>query len=178
MKPEIKSKLESIFSYSFFRSVGKPLPASVMSVNTWPAAAKMCRSHKWETCQLMAGNALHGKIEARYPEDRVNHSFWHRFQEWGPLSDELRPLILSFVDGLLNKVPLQDKALKNIRDALSWDIMAICIEYEYRDLVEPFFYIPVVEPWYAAGHFPCGWDGDEFPDAWDGIICGGQLMVF
>ena len=72
----------------------------------------------------------------------------------------------------------QDKALKNVRDALSWDIMAICIEHDYVDIVEPFFYVPVVEPWYAAGHFPCGWDGDEFPDNWDGIIRGGQLMVF
>ena len=178
MKPQIKSKFESILGYPFFQSVGKPLPTSATSLKSWPAAAKMCGSRKWGTCQLMARNALQGKIEARYPEDTVSHRFWHRFQEWGPLSDELRPLILSFVDGLLTKFPLQDKALKNVRDALSWDIMAICIEHDYVDIVEPFFYVPVVEPWYAAGHFPCGWDGDEFPDNWDGIIRGGQMKVF
>jgi hypothetical protein len=38
--------------------------------------------------------------------------------------------------------------------------------------------MPVVEPWYAKGHFPCGWDGDEFSDRWDGVVKGGQLMVF
>lgn len=168
MKPEIKSKLESVFSYPFFQSVGKPLPAFITSVSNWPAAAKMCRSHKWETCQLMARNAL----------QRFTETNWNRSEEWNPLSDELRPLILSFVDSLLSTFPLKDRALKNVRDALSWDIMLICFEQEYRDLVKPFFYIPVVEPWYAAGHFPCGWDGDEFPAAWDGIIRGGQLMVF
>lgn|ERR1039458_3726145 len=178
MKSEIKSKLDEVFSYPFFQSVGKPLPASVTSMSSWSAAAKMCRSHKWETCQLMARNTLQGKIEARYPEDTVNHSFWHRSEEWNPIVKELRPLVHSFVDGLLPKFPLQDKALKNVRDAVSWDIMLICLEQEYRDLVKPFFYIPFVEPWYAAGHFPCGWDGDEFPDAWDGVIRDGQLMVF
>jgi hypothetical protein len=178
MKPETKSKLEGVLGYPFFQSVGKTLPASVTAVNGWSAAAKMCRSHKWETCQLMARNALQGKIEARYPEDTVNHSFWHRFQEWNPIVTELRPLVHSFIDGLLPQFPLQDKALKNVKDAISWDIMFICLEYEYRDIVKSFFFVPVVEPWYAAGHFPCGWDGDEFPDSWDGIIRGGQLMVF
>jgi hypothetical protein len=87
-------------------------------------------------------------------------------------------MVLAFVDDLLGRFPLKDKALKNVRDALSWDIMFICLEHEYSDLLSPFFYIPIVEPWYAAGHFPCGWDGDEFPDRWDGMVNGGQLMVY
>jgi hypothetical protein len=91
---------------------------------------------------------------------------------------ELRPIILSFVDGLLPKIPVSEKGRKNVRDALSWDIMLICLEHEYRDVTEPFFYIPLLDPWYAAGHFPCGWDGDEFPDDWDGGTRFGQLMVF
>jgi hypothetical protein len=178
MKPGVKSKLESVFAYPFFQSVGKPLPASVTKIDNWPAAAKMCRSQKWATCKLMARNALQRRIEARYPEDTVNHQFWHRMQEWNRISDELRPLILSFVDTLLPNIPVSEKGHKNIRAALSWEIMFICFEEEYRDVIEPLFYIPFVEPWYAAGHFPCGWDGDEFPDAWDGVIAGGQLMVY
>lgn len=175
MKLSTKKKFECLLSYPFFQVVGEALPPSVTPISSWPAAAKMCRSKKWATCQLMARNALQGAIEARYPE---GIQFWHRMQEWNPLSDELRPLILSFVDDLLSKFPLKGNTLKNVRDALSWDLMAICIEHEFRDLVKPFFYIPVVEPWYAAGHFPCGWDGDEFPNNWDQTIRGGQLMVF
>ena len=110
--------------------------------------------------------------------DRIQKKSWDRAQEWGPLSDELRPLILSFVDGLLAEFPLQGKALKNVRDSLSWDIMLICFEEAYVDMFQPFFYLPILEPWYAAGHFPCGWDGDEFTDEWDGVVRGGQLMVY
>ena len=169
MKHEVQAKLDSIFSYPFFQSVGTPLPASVTPLKSWPAAAKMCRSHKWETCQLMARNTLQRSTEKLS---------WHRSEEWNAIVRELRPSIRAFIDSLLAKFPLQDKALKNVKEALSWDITFICLEHEYRDIVSPIFYIPAVEPWYAAGRFPCGWDGDEFPDAWDGIIRGGQLMVF
>jgi hypothetical protein len=56
--------------------------------------------------------------------------------------------------------------------------MAICIETEYRDLVEPVFAIPYLDTWYATGHYPCGWDGEEFPENWDGVIRDGWLIVF
>lgn len=169
MSPNVKTKFETVCSYPFFQSVGRPLPLSVTPVLSWPAASGECHSLKWRNSKLMARNTLFRMVQEKS---------WTRRQEWGPLSDELRPLILSFVDGLLPKFPLQGKALKNIRDSLSWDIMLICFEEEYKDLTVPFFYIPVVEPWYAAGHLPCGWDGDEFPEGWDGVVQGGQLMVF
>jgi hypothetical protein len=169
MKLEVKTKLDEIFNYPFFENVGKPLSPTVTPLKSWAAAAKMCRSYKWETCQLMARNLLQ-RLTEKLP--------WQRAEEWNPLSDELRPLILAFVDSLLVRFPLKDKALKNVRDALSWDIMLICFEHSYTDVIKPPFYIPIVEPWYVAGHFPCGRDGDEFPDRWDGIIKGGQLMVF
>jgi hypothetical protein len=178
MKSEAKSKLDSIFNYPFFQSVGKPLPSTVTRLNSWSAAARMCRSHKLETCQLMARNALQRKIESRYPEDKINHYFWHRFQEWNPLVQEIRPLVHSFIDALLPKIPVPQNDLVGIKNDLSWNITAICLEASFEDIVKPIFYVPVVEPWYASGHFPCGWDGDEFPSNWDGVIRGGQLMVF
>ena len=178
MKPEVKAKLDTIFTYPFFSSVGKPLPPSVSRVKTWPQAAKTCGFLKWSNSQLMARNAIQRRIQARYPEDTVNNYFWHRFQEWNSLGEELRPVIDSFVETLLPKIPLKDKNLKNVKDDLLWDIFFICLECNFADIVKPVFYIPVIEPWYATGHFPCGWDGDEFPSSWDGIIRGGQLIVF
>jgi hypothetical protein len=116
MKLEVKTKLDEIFNYPFFENVGKPLSPTVTPLKSWAAAAKMCRSYKWETCQLMARNLLQ-RLTEKLP--------WQRAEEWDPLSDELRPLILAFVDSLLVRFPLKDKALKNVRDALSWDIMLI-----------------------------------------------------
>ena len=190
MKPRVKQKLDQIFSYPFFESVGKPLPPTVSSVKTWAQAAKSCGFLKWGNNQLMARNALQGQIESRYPEDRVNHFFWHRFQEWNPIVQEVRPVIHAFTDDLLTKIPIKDKGLKNIRNSVSWDMMFICLEIEYSDIVNPIFSLPYLDPWYASGHFPCGWDGDQFAhdfetgnetiffDGWSDLSRHGKLIVF
>jgi hypothetical protein len=178
MTPVVKAKLDSILTYPFFSAVGQPLPSAVSSVNTWPKAAKTCGFVKWSNSQLQAGNALHARIVSRYPEDRDRHYFWHRSQEWNPLCQELRPVIVSFVRSLVRELPLNDNDRKKVSDNINWDLLSICLEAHYQDIVKPIFYIPYLEPWYAAGHFPCGWDGDEFPEEWDGVIRGGQLIVF
>jgi hypothetical protein len=85
---------------------------------------------------------------------------------------------LPFVDSLLPKSAIPEKLLKKMKPRLSWDIMFICLEIEYSDIVKPFFYLPLLDPWYASGHLPCGWDGQEFPDDWDGVIREGKLIVF
>jgi hypothetical protein len=169
LKPTVKKAFDRVLSYPFFQSVGQPVPASVTKVNSWKHAAKICRSKAWEECGRVSTNLL-----AR----TVAEKDWYRGNEQNGIADELRPLILAFVDSLLGRFPLDDKGMANVRAVLSWDIMFVCLESEYSDLVEPRFYVPVVEPWYASGHFPCGWDGDEFPDNWDGVVRGGKLMVF
>jgi hypothetical protein len=117
----------------------------------------------------MARNALQ-----RFTEKEL----WHRTEEWNPLAEELRLLIGSFVESLLSKNLIPDIFVDLTRHHLCWDIMLICFELEYRDMVDPFFSLPLLDPWYAAGHFPCGWDGKEFPAGWDGKIREGKLIVF
>ncbi|EEF58748.1 hypothetical protein [Pedosphaera parvula] len=169
MRPEIRLKFESILSYPFFQAVGKPLPPSITSVKSWPVAVKEGNSRKWENCRLAARNAL---------QEAVQRKSWERLQDWNPLADELRPLILSFVDTMLTTAPVPESYREKLRHELTWDIMFICLEEEYKDLVEPLLHIPQLDGWYAAGHFPCGWDEAEFPDHWDGIIRSGRVMVF
>lgn len=169
MKSNAQTKLGTLFQYPFFCAVGQPLPSSVTSVNNWRAAAKLSGSQKWGVCQIMARNRLQRLVEERA---------WHRWAEWNPLLEEIRPVIDSFLDSMLPKTSVPEKSIAKIKNNLRWDIMFMCLESYYEDIIEPFFYIPIVEPWYAAGHFPCGWDGDEFPDSWDGVIQGGQLIVF
>ena len=178
MTPVVKAKLDSILKYPFFSAVGQPLPSTVTRVDTWPRAAKTCGVLKWENCQLQARNALQRRITARFPEDTVKHYFWHRLQEWNPLVDELRPLLRSSIDSLLTRVPLKGATGHIVKANVLSDLQRICMETHYQDIVKPVFYIPCLDPWYAAGHFPCGWDGDEFPEQWDGVIHGGQLIVF
>jgi hypothetical protein len=53
------------------------------------------------------------------------------------------------------------KLPKCFLDTVGWDMIAICQELEFADLVPPRFFAERAK-WYLAGHFPCGWEGD-FP---------------
>jgi len=175
MTPVVKAKLDSIFKYPFFSAVGQPLPSNVSKVENWLQAAKTSGFLKWKNSKLQARNALQRGITDKFPKPGM----WERMQEWNPLVDELRPPIIEpFVETLLRKIPLQPKQLESVRYALRSDLNLICLETHYQDIVKPIFFVPYLDPWYAAGHFPCGWDGDEFPEQWDGVIRGGQLIVF
>ncbi len=174
MTPVVKAKLDSILRYPFLGAAGRPLPANVSKVDTWLSAANTCGFIKWKNSQLQARNALQRGITDQFPK----LGMWERLQEWNPLVDELDSLIDPFVEDLMLRIPLKGKGLKNVNDSIRWDLGLICLETYYQDIVKPIFYVPCLEPWYAAGHFPCGWDGDEFPEQWDGVMRGGQLIVF
>lgn len=175
MKQVVRAKLDSILKYPFFNSVGQGLPPTVSKVDTWLQAAKSCGFLKWKNSKLSARNALQDGITSQFPKPGM----WERMQEWNSVVAELRPPIIEpFVESLLHKIPLKGNHLENVRYALRSDLMVICLETHYQDIVKPIFHTPYLDPWYAAGHFPCGWDGDEFPEQWDGVIRGGQLIVF
>ena len=169
MKLEVREKLNAVFNYPFFRSCGQPLPPTVTKVPNWEIAVRECTSQKWENCRLMARNALQ-----RLSEERD----WNRSNQWNPITDELRPVINGFVADLISRNHESKWITEKLKNDLRWDIMFICLEREYQDVVEPLFYLPYLDPWYSSGHLPCGWDGDEFPDFWDGVIRDGRLMVF
>ena len=198
MKPSIHSKLDSIFGYPFFKSVGERLPPTVKSVNSWSIAMKHATARNWENCRLQARNTLDQMLayrgrDAGDKNEQLRH--WERRNEWGPLVDELRPVIRSFLDTALAKTSVPDTFVEKIKVELSWDIMFICLEQEFRDLVKPPFHLPLLDPWYASGHFPCGWNGKQFPERWpekelpyldakrigelwDDAVREGRIMVF
>ena len=173
MKPDIQLKHDSNFSYPFFRTVGRPVPSHLSHLDNCHEAAKSGSTKKWKACHIMARN------DAMVAADWLKKMAVNGYKIGIWLSKRSRPIIHTFVDKLIAGLPVTDKSKFDLKHDLSWDFMFICLEYEYRDVVEPLFtFIPVVDPWYAAGHFPCGWDGDEFPDGWDGVVQGGQLIVF
>jgi hypothetical protein len=169
MRRETRAKFDSVLSYPFFQACARPLEGDVVRVGSWPVALKEANSRIWENCRLMARTALFNFVQLRN---------WERTTEWDPIADEMRPQIVSFVESLLPLSSVPPDLHPKIRHELSWDIMLICFEYHYRDVVEPIFHLPYLDAWYATGHFPCGWDGEEFPEGWDGVIRGGRLMVF
>jgi hypothetical protein len=169
VKHQVEAKLRTICGYPFFHAVGKPINASNPAIENWSNAINFYNSSKWKNCCLMARNALQRKVEQKS---------WERSQEWNNLAEDLYPHIALFVSSLVRGHSIPDKFNSIVIPRLSWDIMGICFECEYMDLIEPFFFIPLLEPCYAAGHLPCGWDGEEFPNSWDGIIREGKLIVY
>jgi len=169
MSPSIRAKLDTIFAYPFFQSVGRPLPATVKAVDSWGAAVREATSRKWENCRLQARNVLSELLGFRERDmadkaEALRH--WQRREQWNPLVKELRPLIRSFVDALHLRTGIEAELAEKIKSDLSWDITGMCLEEEYKDLEQPPFFLPYLDPWYAAGHFPCGWDGKQFPERW------------
>ncbi len=169
MKPEVEAKLEAVFKYPFFQSCGGPAPKTVTAMQSQHAAIKECCSLKWENCRLEARNALF---------DYVQRKCWDRAQDWNPLAEELRPVIVSFTATLVSRASFPQAFHTKLKNVLAWDIMATCFEQAFSDLRKPIFFIPLLDYWYAAGRLPCGWDGEEFPEHWDGVTRRGRLMVF
>jgi len=162
-------KFKEICSYPILASVGQPVDGVVTQVNDWTQATTMCTSQKWERCIIRARNALQRSLETRY---------WERLQEWGPIADLLRPQIVSFVGSKVPNSSVPSSYVKTVSDQVAWDILFICLEYGYRDIVPPMFYVPFIDPWYALGHFPCGWEGQEIPENWDRTTLNGRMVIF
>jgi hypothetical protein len=164
-----KAKLEEITSYPLLKFVGTPLSGDVKTVPTWETAARECKSDNWQRCCIMGRNVLQ-----RLTEQRA----WDRSDRWDEYVEAIRPRIVSCVEDLRSVVTAPVSIFEKVRHNIAWNLLFICLEAEYSDVVEPIFFIPYVDKWYQCGHFPCGWNGLPFPDGWDGIIRGGNVIVF
>ena len=169
MTQETIDRLELVLTYPFLESCGKQMYANITPLKNWVVAATECGSRRWSNCQLIARNSLCRIVEERASE---------RAKLWNSTVTQLRPRIVDFTDSLTSISELPVTLRRAVSGSISWDILFICMEFEYRDVVEPIFFIPYIEPWYKEGHFPCGWDGPEFPEVWDGVVREGRLMVY
>jgi hypothetical protein len=169
MNEQICQKIEAIREYPFFQCVGAGLPSTVHAVDNWQEAIVQATSRKWENCRLMARNAF---------QDTLAKRAWDRTKEWNPLIDEVRPILVQFFDELLLSVSVPTHFRDKLKREMVWDFLGICVESQFKNSVKPLFYVPMIEPWYVAGRFPCGWDGMEFPDNWEGVVRDGRIMVF
>ena len=174
MKPRVQAKFDQIRSYPFFENVGQSLPDSVEPVGSWLEAAKECARLKWSNSLLMARNAIQKRVEDQYPKPGM----WERLQQWNPLAEETKPMIESLLASLMQKVPLPDGPKTEVRNDVQYYIFYTLLECELSDISEPVFFMQHLDPWYAAGRFPCGWTGREFPVSWNGVLPTGKLIVY
>jgi hypothetical protein len=169
MNQRTVEKLSELKSFPWFVNVGKAVGGDYSVIRNWKEAVESSAAEVWSSVQHQIKNEI---------ADEVTKRDYKRSEEWNVIAAELRKEIAAIMTSSV--VPLE-KAFhlkSDFRGAVSWDMLGICIETEFSDLVRPMFFVPRLQPVYAAGHFPCGWEGPMLEDGWDGELPNARLIVY
>jgi len=128
-------------------------------LSSWQEALESSESDEWQNLCLEAANQLRERILERSRE---------RLLQWNEIVDDLKKVTIPFVRRKIEAVVQTHHLPVCFEDTVQWDILHLCMESEYADVVAPAFYASQAY-WYMKGHFPCGWEG-EFPE--------GKLIIF
>ena len=162
LKPVTLELIDKLMKTEWFAHVGEKIDdPSVFQISSWQEAVKYCRSRYSSNVQMEGKNLLTERLCFDFP-DR-----YHKL--WNETVAAVKLIIQPMIDRKTNELKTQLKLPKAFRDAIDWDVLCICMELEYSDLIPPRYFAERAR-WYLAGHFPCGWEGD-FP-------VGGKLVVF
>ena len=159
MHPRTLATLDELERAEWFSRVGVKDTESAIVLSSWGEAIEHCGSIEWENLSLEVTN--------QYCERLVERSKPH-FQKWNEIAVELKKTTVPLVRRKIQPVVRENNLPKVFGDMVQWDILGVCMEAEYADIVPPGFYASQAY-WYVKGHFPCGWEG-EFPR--------GRLIVY
>jgi hypothetical protein len=154
-----KATLAELEAANWFINVGKNDSQRAQFLSSWDDAVRSCSSPQWEEIRLEAANRFREKLA------KID---LNRFRKWNELIKEIKPVVEALVDRKSKGIVEQYALPKAFIDVVRWDVLHLCMECEYADIVPPSFYAGQ-SYWYANGHFPCGWDG-ELP--------GGRPIVY
>ncbi|HXE42593.1 MAG TPA: hypothetical protein VN516_06175 [Candidatus Baltobacteraceae bacterium] len=165
MQLRTQQLLEQLKTFPFFSKVGQPIDGDYIQVKNWKQAVELCVDDVWSSVQLQAKNEMAQQITLKNYERSI---------EWNAIAAELRPQIVALAESVANKFNLN----KNFKNSFSWDLIMLCRETEFSDLMEPYFFVPRLLPIYMAGHFPCGWTGPYVDEGLEGDLPHHKLVVF
>lgn len=149
MRFETSENLRQLEDAPWFARVGRHDDDTKVAVvlTSWREAVEYCSSLEWENIRLEIANRFRERLLAVSTE---------RFCKWNEVVDEIKPVTMDLVRRKIAPFVLEHDLPKDFGDAVDWDILHLCMESEYVDLVPPGFYSGLAY-WYANGHFPCGW---------------------
>jgi len=159
MHPRTLATLEQLKNGDWFSRVGIKDTDAAIVLSSWPEAIGYCSSIEWENLCLEASNQL---------RERLLKTSKDRFVKWNDIAIELKKTTRPFVRQKIEPIVREQRLPKMFEDTVQWDILGVCMEAEYADVVPPGFYASQAY-WYTKGHFPCGWEG-EFPE--------GKLIIY
>lgn len=145
--------LDKLEAVTWFEKVGVKEFVNVLHVGSWQEAMRAAASPNWEDLTLEMANQLREKIL------KVDKK---RFEEWNEAVTTIKKfsnaLVFDKTFAVLAEFSLGNPFLHSVQ----WDILHLCMEAEFGDIVEPGFYHAIAF-YYLKGHFPCGVSGDA-PD--------------
>ncbi len=170
MRQETRLMLRAMEDWPWFEHIGEPIKdPRVIAVASWDEAIEPHRSYVWECLRLQVKNRI---------SIVLNERDWHRAQRWNPMTDEVKQVMMPLFDRIRelgSRLSLSENVFYH---QVRWDLLGICMETEYADIFPPLFNVPVLAPWYQAGHFPCGWDGPVLDTRWNGEFQHYHLYIF
>jgi hypothetical protein len=192
-KPARKARLRPVRDYvallkrvPWFAAVGTAEPVGVSSVRDWAEAETYaCRQLKW----LNFRNAISNRVR-RLLDDWAGARGFSDYAADKELSARLDAVELAVKDIIRTRMRQLDRHLSRRPAVISsrftyhvrWDLNFAGFEFVCQEVFPPLFFLPCLLPWYARGHFPCGWDGAMIKSDWTGNSLAdlprGQLRVF
>jgi hypothetical protein len=169
--------LREMTRWPLLGAIGKPLPLCkpgyATGVNNWRDASLLCNRDQWSSLQLQVKNRISRTIREKA---------FSRSLEWNQIADQVRPIIGEFVEGIQIKIEAECDVRNIITASISWDLMMICMEIEYSNIMVPFFFVPNLKSIYQEGHFPCGWSGKKISEKWaslsDNPLPPGKILIY
>ncbi|KAA3509177.1 hypothetical protein CPJ18_23250 [Agrobacterium rosae] len=100
--------------------------------------------------------------------ERIKEIDVKRLNEWNAVVRIVKPFAEALSEEKTSGIFSDNEIHQVILGCVKWDILHLCMEAEYSDIVEPAFFSSL-SYYYFNGHFPCGFSG-SFPD--------GQFIVY
>jgi hypothetical protein len=162
-------KLTELDSFAWFTKVGQPFDGNSLLIRGWQEAVESSSSEIWSSVQHQVKNHM---------ADEVARKNYARFEEWNVVAEKIRKVITVIFNKRIDPVVKQFRLKSDFRDSVTWDMLMICMETEFTDVIPPMFAVPRLLPIYAAGHFPCGWEGPILTTDWNGELGNWRLAVY
>jgi len=149
--PRTLATLEQLRPILWFSNVGNRNSKAVVILSSWEEAIEFCTGEKWRHFTNEASNQL---SLALFKSDKA------MFNRWNEVAEELKRATIPLVREKIGSVVVSNSLPIEFEDCVQWDILGLCMESEYADIVKPGFFA-ALGYWYMVGHFPCGWEGEE-----------------
>lgn len=168
-----RALLARLAAVDWFANVGMPMDVGpdIQPLSGWSEAIEVCSSQLSEDARLEAQNELTMKLHARHLQ---------AYQAWNSKVLRLKPIVVKLVAAKVaapsTRAGVPDGIERAFGDSVRWDLLGLCMSYEYEHLVPVSKYYKLVEEQYLAGRFPCGWVG-QVPDDMAGAFELGKLAV-